>query len=220
MGGRTSMRPFTTLTAVAAPLLRDNIDTDIIIPSREMKSVSKTGLAAGLFAGWRYREIGGRDPNPDFVLNKAEFSGAEILLGGDNFGCGSSREHAVWALSEYGIRAVIAPSFAPIFFGNCVRNGIVPVRLAADQIATLAEWVSADPVLNRLTVDLTECQVTTTDSRTMPFSLGSEQREMLLEGLDGIDLTWKWREQIEIFDSRDRLARPWIYLPASGPVKK
>jgi 3-isopropylmalate/(R)-2-methylmalate dehydratase small subunit len=130
------MEPVRLLTAVAAPLLRANIDTDTIIPSREMKSVAKTGLAAGLFAGWRYTAIGGREPNPEFVLNQPAYAGTRILLGGENFGCGSSREHAVWALHEYGIRAVIAPSFAPIFFGNCVRNGIVPVVLPAAQIAT------------------------------------------------------------------------------------
>src|SRR5207302_9959572 len=121
--------PFTKLTAVAAPLIRANVDTDAIIPSREMKTVSKTGLADGLFAGWRYREVGGRDPKPDFVLNDRAYAGAQILLSGVNFGCGSSREHAVWALAEYGFRAVLAESFSPIFRGNCVRNGVAPVEL-------------------------------------------------------------------------------------------
>jgi len=120
------MQPFTRLTAVAVPLIRDNTDTDAIIPSREMKTVSKVGLSDGLFAGWRYREIGGRDPDPTFVLNDPAYAGAQILLGGDNFGCGSSREHAVWALAEYGFRAVLAPSFSPIFAANCVRNGLAP----------------------------------------------------------------------------------------------
>lgn len=205
------MQPFTHLTAVAAPLLRDNIDTDIIIPSREMKTVAKTGLADGLFAGWRYREIGGRDPNPDFVLNQKAYAGTQILLGGGNFGCGSSREHAVWALAEYGIRAILAPSFAPIFFGNCVRNGIVPVRLSVDQVAALAAWVERDPQQHRISVDL-ERQEVRAGSDTWAFEIGDEQREMLLSGLDAIDLTWKWRAQIDAFTAADRQARPWIYL--------
>lgn len=206
------MQPFTRLTAVAAPLLRDNIDTDIIIPSREMKSVSKTGLAEGLFAGWRYREIGGRDPNPEFVLNQPAYAGAAILLGGGNFGCGSSREHAVWALAEFGIRAVLAPSFAPIFHGNCVRNGIAPVVLPATVISEIAEWLAPDPASRLLTVDLQACRVSTPDGRQWQFAMGEEQREMLLTGLDAIDLTWKWRADIEAFVAADRVRRPWIYL--------
>ena len=132
------MLKFDVLTAVAAPLLRANVDTDAIIPSREMKSVSKTGLAAGLFAGWRYTQIGGREPDPDFVLNQPDYAGAQVLLAGENFGCGSSREHAAWALLEFGIRAIVAPSFSPIFRMNCVRNGMLPVCLPAATIAALA----------------------------------------------------------------------------------
>ena len=209
------MQAFTSITGVAAPLLRDNIDTDIIIPSREMKSVSKTGLADGLFAGWRYREIGGRDPNPEFVLNQPAYAGAAILLGGGNFGCGSSREHAAWALTEYGIRAVLAPSFAPIFYGNCVRNGIAPVKLPADVIAGIAASVADNPADNPLTVDLQAMRVSLPDGRHWSFEMGAEQREMLLAGLDAIDLTWKWRTQIENFVAADRKARPWIYLDSS-----
>ena len=209
------MQAFTSITGVAAPLLRDNIDTDIIIPSREMKSVSKTGLADGLFAGWRYREIGGRDPNPEFVLNQPAYAGAAILLGGGNFGCGSSREHAAWALTEYGIRAVLAPSFAPIFYGNCVRNGIAPVKLPADVIVGIAASVADNPADNPLTVDLQAMRVSLPDGRHWSFEMGAEQREMLLAGLDAIDLTWKWRTQIENFVAADRKARPWIYLDSS-----
>jgi 3-isopropylmalate/(R)-2-methylmalate dehydratase small subunit len=205
------MEKFDKLTAVAAPLLRDNIDTDIIIPSREMKSVSKTGLSAGLFAGWRYTAIGGREPNPEFVLNQPAYSGTKIILGGSNFGCGSSREHAVWALHEYGIRAVIAPTFSPIFFGNCIRNGIVPVRLPAETVAALAAWVERDPGAHRITVDL-ESQSVSGDGRTHRFELDDEPKAMLLEGLDAIDLTLKQRPAIEAFRLRDRAARPWIYL--------
>ncbi|MCU0759104.1 MAG: 3-isopropylmalate dehydratase small subunit [Steroidobacteraceae bacterium] len=206
------MEKFDTLTAVAAPLLRDNIDTDAIIPSREMKSVSKTGLAAGLFAGWRYTAIGGREPNPDFVLNQPAYAGTRIILGGSNFGCGSSREHAVWALHEYGIRAVIAPSFAPIFFGNCIRNGIVPARLPSDAVAALAAWVEQDPAVHRITVDLEAQRVTTAAGASHRFELDEEPKAMLLEGLDAIDLTLKQRAAIEAFRARDRAARPWIYL--------
>ncbi len=204
------MEPFRSLRAVAAPILRANVDTDAIIPSREMKSVSKTGLADGLFAGWRYTAIGGRDPNPAFVLNQAAYAGTKILLGGENFGCGSSREHAVWALHEYGIRVVIAPSFSPIFRGNCVRNGIVPVTLAADEVAKLAEFVMADPSVHQLDVDLEACEVRA-GATIKKFELESEAREMLLEGLDGIDLTLKHRADIDAFVARDRLERPWIY---------
>lgn len=204
------MEPFRSLRAVAAPILRANVDTDAIIPSREMKSVSKTGLADGLFAGWRYTAIGGREPNPEFVLNQAAYAGTKILLGGENFGCGSSREHAVWALHEYGIRVVIAPSFSPIFRGNCVRNGIVPVTLAVEEVAKLAEFVSADPSARQLEVDLEACEVRAGAS-IQKFELESEAREMLLEGLDGIDLTLKHRADIDAFVARDRLERPWIY---------
>lgn len=204
------MEPFRALRAVAAPILRANVDTDAIIPSREMKSVSKTGLAEGLFAGWRYTAIGGRDPNPDFVLNQPAYTGTKILLGGENFGCGSSREHAVWALHEYGIRVVIAPSFSPIFRGNCVRNGIVPVTLPSAQIAALAEFVAVDPAARQLEVDLEAQEVRAGDS-SHRFELESEAREMLLEGLDGIDLTLKHRGDIDAFVARDRVQRPWIY---------
>lgn len=213
------MEKFTKLRAVAAPLLRANIDTDAIIPSREMKAVSKTGLADGLFAGWRYRTIGGRDPNPDFVLNQPAYAGTRILLGGENFGCGSSREHAVWALFEFGIRAVVAPSFSPIFYGNCIRNGIVPVRLPADQIAAIAAQVESDPPTQQVTVDLERSRVVAPDGSEHAFEIEPEAREMLLEGLDAIDLTLKSRAAIDAFLVRDRSLRPWIYeLPrASAP---
>lgn len=212
------MEPLRQITAVAAPLLRDNIDTDAIIPSREMKSVSKTGLAGGLFAGWRYLAIGGRDPDPQFVLNQPAYSGARILLGGANFGCGSSREHAVWALREYGVRAVIAPSFAPIFAGNCVRNGLAPVRLPAEVVAAFARYVEDDPQGRPLTVDVVAGEVRCgdgADGAGTPlghrFFLDQEWRDMLLEGLDAIDLTLKHRAEIDAFLEADRIDRPWIY---------
>ena len=206
------MRKFDVLTAVAAPLLRANVDTDAIIPSREMKSVSKHGLAEGLFAGWRYTTIGGREIDPRFVLNQPAYAGTQILLSGENFGCGSSREHAVWALLEYGIRAVVAPSFAPIFHGNCVRNGILPVRLEAASIARLADAVAPDPQRRLLTVDLVRQRVSGPAGLEFGFEIEREEREMLLEGLDAIDLTLKHRDAIDAFRDRDRAQRPWIYL--------
>jgi 3-isopropylmalate/(R)-2-methylmalate dehydratase small subunit len=207
------MRKFEVHTGVAAPLLRANVDTDAIIPSREMKSVSKQGLADGLFAGWRYREIGGRDPDPGFVLNQPAYAGTSILLAGPNFGCGSSREHAVWALAEYGIRAVIAPGFAPIFHGNCVRNGVVPARVEATDVARLAEAVAPDPQRRRLTVDLVARRISGPEGLEIGFEIEPAAREMLLEGLDAIDLTLRHRAAIDAFLARDRRERPWIYLP-------
>lgn len=203
--------PVRQLIAVAAPLIRANVDTDAIIPSREMTTVSKTGLADGLFAGWRYTAIGSREPNPSFVLNQIAYAKAQILLGGENFGCGSSREHAVWALHEFGIRAVIAPSFAPIFFGNCVRNGIVPVRLAAVAIQDIASWVGIDPQAHRVKVDVEALQVAAGEGVNWRFELDTESREMLLEGLDAIDLTLRNKPDIDAFLERDRIVRPWIY---------
>lgn len=201
------MIPFRVLTAVAAPLLRDNIDTDAIIPSREMKSVSKHGLADGLFAGWRYVHVGGREPNADFVLNNPRYAPALILLTGANFGCGSSREHAAWALAEYGFRAIIAQSFNPIFRGNCINNGIVPVELGADAIAALAQ----QPAEALVTVDL-EQQRVSSPVGTWPFAIDTEARRMLLSGMEAIELTLSRRTEIEAFRETDKLARPWIYL--------
>jgi 3-isopropylmalate/(R)-2-methylmalate dehydratase small subunit len=207
------MEKFTTLTAIAAPLLRINIDTDAIIPSREMKRVSKDGLSEGLFAGWRYQAPGSRAENPDFILNREPYRHARILLSGINFGCGSSREHAVWALHEWGIRAVIAPSFGAIFQGNCVRNGIVPVVLENSVVESLAQQVEADPANHQVTVDLLRCLVIAPDGRQHGFSVAKADREMLLEGLDSIAVTLKRDAEILAFRDRDRLRRPWIYLP-------
>jgi len=206
------MRPLTTLTAVAAPLLRDNIDTDAIIPSREMRSTGKSGLADGLFAGWRYQSAQGRQPDPDFVLNQPRFAGAQILLGGGNFGCGSSREHAVWALAEFGFRALLAASFAPIFYRNCIRNGVLPAVLPADVLAQLAVAVDASPDTQRISIDVASGTVSLPDGRRWHFELEPEAKAMLVEGLDEIDLTLKLREAIDTFRRRDRAERPWIYL--------
>ncbi|MBF7013592.1 3-isopropylmalate dehydratase small subunit [Novosphingobium resinovorum] len=202
------MTPLVTLESRAVPLLRDNIDTDAIIPSREMRSVSKDGLADGLFAGWRYTAIGGREIDPTFVLNQPESKGAQILLGGSNFGCGSSREHAVWALAEYGFRVVIAPSFSPIFQGNCIRNGIAPIVLPRDAVEAIAAgFADGTPV----TIDMPSCEVRM-GLAVFPFSMEDEARTMLIEGADAIELTLRHRAEIEGFFARDAAVRPWIYL--------
>jgi 3-isopropylmalate/(R)-2-methylmalate dehydratase small subunit len=206
------MKPLTTLTAVAVPLLRDNVDTDAIIPSREMRSTGKSGLADGLFAGWRYLSAQGRQPDPDFVLNQTRFAGAEILLAGRNFGCGSSREHAVWALAEFGFRAVLAASFAPIFYRNCIRNGVLPAVLPADALAQLAVAVETSSDTQLISIDVASGTVSLPDGRRWHFELEPEARAMLVEGLDEIDLTLKLRGAIDAFRLRDRAERPWIYL--------
>jgi len=191
------------LTGIAAPLIVDNIDTDTIIPSREMRSTGKTGLAAGLFAPWRYTDMDARTPDPDFVLNRAEFTSAAILLGGANFGCGSSREHAVWALAEYGICCIIAASFAPIFRGNCVRNGVLPVVLPREEMTRLAGQT--------ITVDLAAQQVRNGDA-VHAFAIDAEAKAMLREGLDAIDLTLQHAAAIAAWQAADCAARPWVYL--------
>ena len=206
-----SGRPLTRLTAVAAPLPRDDINTDVIIPSREMKTVSRRGLADGLFADWRYTSARGREPDPTFVLNDPRYAGAEILLTGANFGCGSSREHAAWALAEYGFRVILAESFNPIFRNNAVLNGIAPITLSYENIAALAGAIAPDPQMRRVTVDLVDKLVTAPDGAAIAFTMDDEAREMLLEGLDGIDLTLKRLPEISAFREADRANRPWAY---------
>ncbi|MDR7101196.1 3-isopropylmalate dehydratase small subunit [Croceicoccus sp. BE223] len=197
------MIPFTTLSSIAVPVLRDNVDTDAVIPSREMRSTGRTGLADGLFAPWRYSDVDARLPDPDFALNRPEARGARILLGGANFGCGSSREHAVWALAEWGIRCVIAASFAPIFAANCVRNGLLPLTLPSATVASLA-W-------REVCVDLA-AQTVAEGADSYPFDIGAEAKQMLLHGLDAIDLTLTQAPAIEAWTAADRVARPWAYL--------
>ena len=207
------MTPFTQHRGVALPLLRDNIDTDAIIPSREMRTVSRSGLAAGLFAPWRYLDPDARTPNPEFVLNQSEYSGASILLAGDNFGCGSSREHAVWALMESGFRAVIAPSFATIFRNNALRNGLLTVALEQHDLNELVAWVSADPLAHTINLDLEACTIESDPEREKKvFSVDPTAREMLLEGLDEIGLTEQSIDLVARFEEQDQALRPWVYL--------
>lgn len=205
------MEPFARLSAVALPLMLDNIDTDIIIPSREMKTVGKTGLADGLFAGWRYAAVGSREKSPDFLMNRAPYDRAEIWIAGQNVGCGSSREHAAWALHEYGFRVVIAPSFNPIFRNNCVRNGIVPAQLSPDETQALGEAVLRDGA-RPVTVDLDAMMVEMPGAGPFSFALEEDSRLMLRNGWDAIDLTQRHRDRIAAWRTADRARRPWIYL--------
>lgn len=195
------------LTGIAAPIhpggLADNVDTDTIIPSREMRSTGRTGLAEGLFAPWRYSEVATRTENPDFVLNQTGYRDARILVAGANFGCGSSREHAVWALAEFGIKAILAESFAPIFKGNCIRNFILPIALARSLLEELAGAA--------VTIDL-ERQTVDAGDRLHEFAIDLEAKQMLAQGLDAIDLTLTQRPEIDRWTGEDRAARPWIYL--------
>lgn len=195
------MTPFTTLSSIVAPLLRDNVDTDTIIPSREMKTTGRTGLADGLFAPWRYQ--GERTPHPEFVLNRPDYAHAQILAVGANFGCGSSREHAVWALAEWGFRAIVAESFAPIFRNNCIRNRVLPIVLPRADIVALAGQTA--------TIDLSR-QTVRTGEFVLTFEIEGEAKTMLLEGLDVIDLTLKHTATIAAWTARDKMARPWVYL--------
>jgi 3-isopropylmalate/(R)-2-methylmalate dehydratase small subunit len=202
------MQKFTRLTGIAAPLFRANIDTDAIIPSREMKKVSKEGLGEGMFADWRYSDVANRVENPDFILNWPCFRKAPILLAGPNFGCGSSREHAVWALQDYGIRCVIAPSFGAIFQGNCVRNGILPLVLPEPSVAALAQ--AGTPQL--LTIDLAAQSVRVPDGTELPFTIAPADKEMLLEGLDAIGVTLKRLPAIRDFEGSYRARNPWLFF--------
>ncbi len=192
-----------SLTARAAPILIDNTDTDTIIPSREMRSTGRDGLADGLFAPWRYLDADTRTQNPDFALNKPEFRGTHIIAGGANFGCGSSREHAVWALAEFGIRAIVAESFAPIFYGNCIRNFVLPIVLDR----TIVERLAGEEI----TVNLA-AQTVSHAGTAHPFAIDPEARQMLAEGLDAIDLTLTQHDAIEAWTAADRRLRPWVYL--------
>ncbi len=204
-----AMPPFVTLDAVAAPLVLDNIDTDQIIPGKELMRVATSGFGDGLFSEWRYRG-GAREENPDFVLNREPFRNAGILLAGGNFACGSSREVAVWALRDFGIRAVIASSYGGIFHANCFRNGVLPVTLAADSVRELAATVEAGNV--RLTIDLPQQQVRSASGQAFGFKIGALHKQMLLEGLDAVELTLSRSDEIRAFQARDRERRPWVWI--------
>ena len=206
------MRKFKQHRGVAASIIRNNIDTDSIIPSVEMKRVSKKGLSEGLFAGWRYTDRVARVPNPEFILNQEPYGGTSILLSGKNFGCGSSREHAVWALDEFGIRVIIAPSFGAIFYANCIANGLLPVSFPAKVIAQMTAFVEKDPQKNKLLIDLENRSVSFPPGEIFHFDVVDSDAEMLLNGWDPVTLTLRLEKEIESFRQEDRKIRPWIYL--------
>lgn len=208
------IQPLKKHTGIAAPMLLNNIDTDQIIPSREMKKVSKNGLSEGLFAGQRYlhNKLNDRTLNPEFILNQTPYQEATILLSSKNFGCGSSREHAVWALLEYGFKVIIAESFGTIFRTNCLRNGILPIALNAEIISKLYKEVITDPRQNTIDVDVINKTVTSPSDNSYPFDIESHFQEMLVGGLDFISLTLKREKQINAFIHQDKLNRPWAYL--------
>ena len=202
------MEKFDVLTGVAAPLLRDNVDTDAIIPAEWLRSV-RADHAKGLFGRWRYDD-NGRD-NPDFILNDRRFRGARILIAGRNFGCGSSRENAVWALLAYGFRCVIAPSFGDIFRENSTKNGVLALHLERQSVEKLAETIlrSQDPT--EMTVDLVSREIRSPSGRAISFDIEARLRDFLLAGMDQIGLTLKHSEAISLFQRKDREDRPWAY---------
>ena len=201
------MRAFDEHVGVAVPLPEDNINTDVIIPSREMRSVSKSGLADGLFAPWRYLDPDSREENPSFAMNKTTYRDASILIAGKNFGCGSSREHAVWALMEAGFRVIIAESFATIFYNNALRNGLLAIALDRRLVDALVAPVRVET----LSVNLAD-QTISAGAMVVRFDIDPDAKEMLLEGMDEISLTQRNAASIDTFERRDRENRPWIYL--------
>jgi 3-isopropylmalate/(R)-2-methylmalate dehydratase small subunit len=200
------MQKFDTLTGVAAPLEIDNVDTDMIIPKQYLKTIKRTGLGAGLFSEMRYLDDGSE--NPDFVLNKPAYRHAKILVAGDNFGCGSSREHAPWALLDFGIRCVISTDFADIFYNNCFKNGILPVKVAAEDLPKLMDDAQRGSNAT-LTIDLPNQEIRGPDGGKVKFEIDPFRKHRLLEGLDDIGLTMVEAPAIESFEKKSAAARPW-----------
>jgi len=206
------MEAFTQMNGIVMPLDRPNVDTDMIIPARYLKSIKRTGFAGALFGNLRYLEDG-VTPNPNFVLNEARYKGASVLLGRDNFGCGSSREHAPWALKEYGFKCLISPGFADIFYNNCFNNGILPVTLSPAEIDELFAEVDAEPGF-RLRVDLTEQTVTAPGGRVFKFEIDASKKEHLLSGLDNIGLTLAHTDLIDQYEQSRQQEAPWLFATA------
>jgi len=205
------MQAFTSVRGIAVPFYQANIDTDVIIPSRAIREVSKLGLGRFLFANLRYLS-GDEIVNPEFILNKPEYEKACILVGGANFGCGSSREHAVWALVDYGFRALVASSFGSIFQRNCINNGLLPAQVAEAQASVLADQVRDNPLRYQITVDLETQLITSPSGKAIPFSIPADARQQLLQGADPIDMTLKAiGEKILAFRKKDRNNRPWLH---------
>ncbi len=202
------MEPFTTLTGLVAPLDRTNVNTDEITPARFLKTIRRTGFGNILFANWRYLNDG--TLNPDFVLNQPRYQGASILVSGDNFGCGSSREHAPWAIREYGFRCIIAPSFADIFYNNCFNNGILPVTFDEATVEELMTEVEATEGYT-LTVDLAAQTVTTPSGRVLHFDIDGLRKNALLQGLDNIGWTLSHNDEIAAYEQRRKQEVPWMF---------
>ncbi|MDH4234589.1 MAG: 3-isopropylmalate dehydratase small subunit [Gallionella sp.] len=211
------MRKFSLLDGLVVPMDRSNVDTDAIIPKQFLKSIKRSGFGPNAFDEWRYLDHGEpgmdnskRPVNPNFVLNMPRYQGAQILLTRENFGCGSSREHAPWALEDYGFRVIIAPSFAEIFFNNCFKNGLLPIRLDADRVDALFKMVEVD-VGFKLKVDLERQAISTPDGTTYEFELDTFRKHCLLNGLDDIGLTLQHVDEIKAFEVRHQVAQPWLY---------
>ena len=210
------MNKFTVHQGLVVPLDRENVDTDAIIPKQFLKSIKKTGFGQNLFDEWRYLDHGepgkdctNRPINPEFVLNQSRYKGASILLARQNFGCGSSREHAPWALEQYGFRAVIAPSFADIFFNNCYKNGLLPIVLSAQQVDHLFNETAAFNGY-QLTIDLEKQQVIAPDGRTYDFEIAAFRKYCMVNGLDDIGLTLRHADKIKTYESERILRMPWL----------
>ena len=211
------MKAFTTVTAKAAPLDRPNVDTDAIIPKQYLKSIKRTGFGQYLFDDWRYLDQGDLDipvasrrPNPEFVLNQPAYRDAKILLSRENFGCGSSREHAVWALEDYGFRAVIAPSYADIFFNNSFKNGFLPIILKADEVQKIFEAVAKD-ASTEITVDLPAQQVKLPGGEVFKFEIDEFRKDCLVRGLDEIGLTLQNADSIRAYEEKRKASAPWLF---------
>ncbi|QJD70949.1 3-isopropylmalate dehydratase small subunit [Marinobacterium sp. LSUCC0821] len=211
------MKKFTTHTGVVAPLDRVNVDTDMIIPKQFLKSIKRSGFGPNLFDELRYLDEGqpdqdcsGRPLNPEFVLNKPEYAGASVLLARNNFGCGSSREHAPWALDDYGFRAVIAPSYADIFFNNCFKNGLLPIILTDAEVEELFQAVAAAPGMS-LTVDLANQKVISPNGKEYSFDVDGFRKHCLLNGLDDIGLTLEHADDIRAYEAKRRAEAPWLF---------
>lgn len=211
------MEKFTRLEGLVAPLDRNNVDTDAIIPKQFLKSIKRSGFGPNAFDEWRYMDIGQpgednsrRPKNPNFVLNQQRYQGAQVLLTRANFGCGSSREHAPWALLDFGFKAIIAESFADIFFNNCYKNGIVPIVLPAAEIEALFQQVEAAPGYT-LVVDLAAQAVIRPDGYGVPFEIDNFRKECLINGWDDIGLTLRHSEKIREFEEKRRISQPWLF---------
>lgn len=212
------MKKFTQFEGLVAPLDRANVDTDAIIPKQFLKSIKRSGFGPNLFDEWRYLDHGEpgmdnsqRPLNPDFVLNQPRYRGAQILLARENFGCGSSREHAPWALEDYGFRVIIAPSFADIFFNNCFKNGLLPIQLSAAQVDTLFREVAAQEGYT-LKVDLAQQTLSAPDGTVYPFEVDAFRKHCLLNGLDDIGLTLQHVDDIRAFETRHKAEQPWLFV--------